>query len=102
MGDPQLSKVVYRRYELLEKSARLLLLQLIFGRDVAEQLAIAAVLHDEEEASWRLDDLVQLDDMRVAHYLQDVNLAADSLHIVHISYFVFLENFDSHLQSWPN
>jgi hypothetical protein len=56
------------------------------------------VLHDEEEPVGCLDNLVQLDYMRVAHNLQYMDLSGYALDIIHIGDFVFLEDFDCNLK----
>lgn len=43
--------------------------------DVVEELAVAHILHYQEQLLWCLDDLVQLDDVRVPDQLQDVDLS---------------------------
>lgn len=85
MHDAKLAQVGEGRYELLEEPARLFLFQLILRSDVAEELAIAAVLHDEEETIGCFNDFVELDDVWVSNDFQDVQLTGDSLHIVHVS-----------------
>jgi hypothetical protein len=55
------------------------------------------VLHDQKQATRRLDDFVELNNVRVPHYLQDVNFAAHSLHIVHLANFIFFQNLNGHL-----
>ena len=55
--------------QLLEQSARLLLFKVVFGSDVVEKLTIAAVFHNKEEALGGLDNLIQLNDGRMAYNL---------------------------------
>ena len=82
---------------MLEESARFFFLQLVLRSDVAEQFTVAAMLHNQEQSSWRFDNLVQLDDMGMPHNLENVDLATDSFHVVHVGYLAFLKNFDCNL-----
>jgi len=45
-----------------------------------EQLAAVQVLHDQQNRCRRVNDFVQLDDVWMAHALQDLYLAGDALH----------------------
>ncbi len=58
MSNPKVSQVFNARDQLLKQSARLRLLQSVFGGDVVEQLAIAAVFHDEIKPFLCLDNIV--------------------------------------------
>ena len=99
MDDSQLAKVGQGRNQLLEKLAGFLFFQTVLRSDEAEKLAIAAVLHNQEQPVWSLNRLIKLDDMRMAHHFQDVNLTRDSLNIVNISYLALVENLDGDLMS---
>jgi len=50
---------------LLEEFTRFVLIQLTVLNDVIEQLAPGHVLHHHEDVAWRVDHLVELDDVRV-------------------------------------
>jgi len=52
------------------------------------------VLHNDVESERRLNDLVHLNYVWVAHYLQNVDLASDTLYVIDLGYLVFLENFN--------
>ena len=66
---------------MLEELARLGLLQLLFLDDIVEQLAATHKLHDKEQLLRRLDNLEELDDVRMPDQLQDVDLSCDSLDV---------------------
>ena len=65
--------------------------------DVVKQFAATCILHDQVELLRCLNDLVELDDVRVPDHLQDVDLPRDSLHVVHVLYLVLLKYFDGNL-----
>ena len=81
---------------MLEQFASLLFLEFVFGGDEAEQLTIATVFHDEEEFVWRLNGLIQLDDVGMADDFENVNFARDALYIVDIGDLAFVEDLDGH------
>ena len=74
-------KVLNATDYLLEELARLGLLQLLLLDNVVEKLAATHKLHNEEQLLRRLDNLEELDDVRMPDKLQDVNLSCDSLDI---------------------
>ena len=61
-----------------------------------EQLTSSSVLHHEVELLLRLDDFIQLHNVRVSHDLENVDLPGHALNVAHISDFVFFEDFDCH------
>ena len=56
------------------------------------------MLHDQKELVRRLNDLIELNDVRMPYYLQDVKFSADSLYIIDIGYLAFLEDFNCDLR----
>ena len=64
--------------------------------DVVEELAVLRVLHDDEDAVGRLDDLVELRDGGVAHQFEDVQLARDPLHVRDVLDLLLLQDLDRH------
>ena len=48
MGDAKLTQILNTRDKLLEKSTSFILLEVVLRCDVIEQLAVAAMLHDQE------------------------------------------------------
>ena len=67
--------------DLIEEAAGLRILQSPLFDDVVEQFAPGSILHDQEQLLARLDNLIELHDVRVSHDLQDVNLAHDPRYI---------------------
>ncbi len=55
------------------------------------------MLHDHKKASGGLDDFIKLDDVRVAHNLQNVDFTADALHVVNVCDFAFFQNLNCNL-----
>jgi hypothetical protein len=83
----QLSKVSNCRYQLLKQPTSLLFFEFVLAGDVAEELAIAAVLHNYVQAGRRLNDLVHLNNVRMSDDLEDVDFSRYSLYIVYFSDF---------------
>ena len=67
---------------------------MILGRDIVEQFTIAAMLHDQKESIFCFDNFVKLNDCRMAHNSQDVDLTSHSLDVVHIINFPLVEDLD--------
>jgi len=65
--------------------------------NIVEEFTILAVLHDEEELTLSLNDLVQLDDVGMPDLLEDLDLAADSLNVFLVFNSWFLKNLDCNL-----
>lgn len=84
VSNAKLSQILNAGNELLEKAASLILLEMVLGSDVVEQLTVAAVLHNEEQSVFGLYDFVELNDGRMAHYSEDVDLPGYALNIVHV------------------
>ena len=96
MGDSQFTKVLDSRDQLLEETARLILLEPVLRGDVLEQFPVAAVLHYQEDPVRRLDYFVHLDDVRVPHDLQDVDLTRHSLDVVDVFDLPLVQDLDGH------
>jgi len=84
--------LLYTRNDLVEKAACLTLSHTSIRDNMVEELPTAAVLHDEVELSGCLNDLEELDDMRMLQELKDVDLTSHTLHISNIYYPLLLEN----------
>lgn len=67
--------------------------------DVVEELAAVAVLHDHVQFFFCLDDLVQLNHVRVTDLLEDFDLASNAFDIFLVVDLVLLENLDGDLLS---
>ena len=73
--------VLNARNDLLKEFASLIFLESLSLDNVFEKFSTRCVLHDEEQLPGGFDDFVQLNDVRVTHYLEDVDFTRDSLHI---------------------
>lgn len=82
MADATLVNVLNTSNELLVHPNCRLLMKSLMRHDVIEQLAVLAVLHDEEKFALSFDDFVQLDDVRVSHLFQNLNLATNPLDVL--------------------
>lgn len=55
------------------------------------------MLHNQKQSILCLDDLVKLDDGRMAHYPENVDLPGHALNVVDIVYLPLVEDLDGHL-----
>ena len=62
--------------------------------DVFKQFSATRVLHDQIELFGGLDDLVELNDVRVPNQLQDVDFSCHSLDVSDLRNLVLLQDFD--------
>lgn len=67
--------VLQSQRSLAEEPAGLALAETAVGHDEVHDLAASSVFHRDEEVRVGLDDLVQLDDVRVVQHLHDGHLA---------------------------
>ena len=95
MDDVELVKVLNSSDDLMKEFESLRLLHSLVLNNVIEELSSICVFHDQVKLLWRLDDLIQLDDIRVADHLENMDFTSDPLYIVHVLYLIFLQNFDS-------
>lgn len=71
--------------------------KLLFAlNDIIEKLSPFHILHYQEQLLWGLNDLVELDNTRVADQFQNVDFSAYPLHICHVDYFLFLQDLYRH------
>lgn len=82
---------------LVKELLGLRLLHSLILYDVIEELAAARILHDQVELLGSLDDLIELDDVRVPYELEDVNFPRYPLNIAHILNLLLFEDFDRDL-----
>lgn len=75
MDDIKLMNVLDSSYDLLEDGARFRLWNFFALDNVVEQLSALHVLHYQEQLFGGFDDFVELDYVRVADQLEDVDLA---------------------------
>lgn len=66
---------------------------------VIEELAILAILHDQEKFAFSLDDFVKLNYVRVSNLFEDLDFSAYSLDILLIFDAWLLQNLDSNLNN---
>lgn len=95
--DGVLVKVDDARDDLTEELACLRLGEPLLLDDVVEQLAALSVLHDKVERLRSLDDLIQLDYVRMFDEFKNLDLASHSLDIALVDDAVLLEYLDGHL-----
>ena len=99
MTDFVLVQIFNARKYLLEKLASIFFLEPLPFDNEVEELPPTSVFHYEKELSVRLNNLVELYHVRMAHYLQDLNLPGHSLYVSLVQYFVLLEDLDGNLFS---
>ena len=83
--------------ELLENSYSCFLMETLLLHNIIEKLPIDAILHDQIQLCLSLDDFIQLDDVRVPHLLQNLDLARDASDILPIFNASFFQYFDCNL-----
>ena len=99
MDDVQLVDILDASVDLLEKLACLVFLQTSVRNNVVKELTAARVLHDQVELLGCLDDLIELDDVRVPDQLQNVDLPSHTFYVRHIRDAVLLQDLDCHLHN---
>lgn len=77
--------------------ARSPLLELLILNNKFEKLTSAGKLHNQIKVFVRLDDLVNLHNIRVVQLLENLDFTADSLDVLFVFDLRFLENFNSDL-----
>ena len=82
--------------DLPKDAARLRLLQPAMGYNELEELAAGDVLGHQEDVARPLDNLEKIDDMRMLHVLQNLDLSRHALHIAFVRDSVLLEHLDRH------
>ena len=113
MAHATLVKVLDAGNELAVKLSRLLFGQARVTHDIIEELATICIFHDHEKLFLCFDDLynrqlkgltvggtylVELDDVGVAHLLQNFDLAGDALNVFLVVDLLFLQDFDGNLR----
>ena len=84
------------REELKEESSRFVLVQLALFGDVGEKLAAFAVLHHDVDSILRLDDVVELGDVRMDQLPLDRYFPSTAL-LLGAVHQVLLQDLDGHL-----
>lgn len=80
----------------MQEPSSLLLSKPFSVNNMFEQLTSTCILHHEVELLLRLDDFIQLHDVRMSYNLENVDLPGHALNVAHISDFVFFEDFYCH------
>lgn len=81
MHNSKFSQIVDGKDKLLVKPTSFFFLEPRLRSYVAEELPIAAVLHNDVEPGGRLDHLVHLDDVGVPNYFKNVEFTLHTLDI---------------------
>ena len=89
-----LVKVFHTGQDLVEKATGFTILESPLLDDVVEELTTWCVLHDQEQLLRRFNNFIQLHDVRMSHYLENVNLSHDPGNVCLVFDFVFFEDFD--------
>lgn len=97
MADAALVDVLDAGDQLLVHADGSLLVQPLMTHNVVEELTVLAELHDEEQLALCLDDLVQLDHVRVSHFLENLDFARDTLYILLVLDSALFEYLDGDL-----
>jgi hypothetical protein len=92
MHNPKLTQVANRFNQLLEQSTRFFLFQLPATCDIAEELTVTTVFHDDKQIGGSLYDFVHLDDVWVTNKLQNVEFTGDSFDICYFSDLALVED----------
>lgn len=89
-------QVLNTRKNLVEKTACFLVWQAFLFYDVVKEFTTWHKLHNQEELPRRLDDFVQLDNIRVSDNFKNLYFSHHSRNIGLVFNFVFLQNLDGH------
>jgi len=96
VADLVLVEILDAREHLLKVAASVLLLEALPLDYVVKQLSSVSVLHNEEELPVGFDDLIELNDVGVPNYLQNLDLSRHALNVCLVRDLVLLQDFDGH------
>lgn len=96
MDDHVSMAIVDARNDLLEKSARFVLLQFAIFHNVIEEFAAAHVLHNHEDVGGRRYHLIQFDDVRMPKQFQILNFSSNFADHIERTDLLSIQNFDGH------
>lgn len=82
--------------DLLEEFAGLLFSNLLLLHNVIKQFPSTSVLHYQIQLARGLDDLIQLDNIRMPQFFQNLNFLGNPHYIRVILDLCFFENFNGH------
>lgn len=86
--------ILNSRQNLLHKLDGFLLIESFSLDDIIEQLSTLCIFHYKVNVGFRLDDLIELDDIGMPEYFEDTNLSSDSFYIGLLNDFLFLKGFN--------
>lgn len=98
MTDATLVEVLNSTDELPVKLGCLLLVEACISDDKVEELASVGMLHDHEKLLLRLNNLVELDDIGMANFLQNFNFPRNPFNVLLVVDLFFLKDFDGNLK----
>ena len=98
MTDTTLVQVLNSADELPVKLSCLLLVEACISDDEVEELTSVGMLHDHEKLLFRLNNLVELDDIGVANFLQNFNFPRNPFNVLLVVDLFFLKDFDGNLK----
>ena len=81
MYDTIFMNVLHTCNNLLHEFNGLRLIKSFSFDNIIEQLPTFCILHDKMNVSFRFDDFVELNDVRVTKYFKDTDLSSDSFDI---------------------
>lgn len=96
VADLILMEILNPGEDLLKVATGILLLEALALHYVVEELAPVGVLHYEKELPVCFNDLIELDDVWVSNYLQNLDLSRHALNVCLVRDLVLLQNFDGH------
>lgn len=108
MHDAQSMQIIHSIDNLMKEPTRFLLRQpashksllLLLGY-VIKQLASSAILHHKEQIFRRLDDLIQLDEIRMPDQFEDMYLSGNTLDVRYIDYFLLFQHLNCYFLTRP-
>lgn len=97
MDDANFMDVFDARYKLMKHFSCFSFSDSFVLDNVIKELALLHELHDQKELFRCFDDFIKLNYMGVPDQFQNVNLATNPLHVSHLCYFTFFQDFDGYL-----
>lgn len=98
MTDTRLVDILDTRDKFEVELAGLLLGETRVSHDIVEELSTVAVFHDHVQLFLSFNDFIQLDHVRMADLLEDLDFSSDTLDILLVVNLVFLQDLYGNLQ----
>ena len=89
--------IVHSSHQLLKVLACRLLLESLALDDQFKQFATICKLHHQVQVSFRLNDFVDLNNVRVVHLFQNFDFSRDAFNVFLVFDFGLFQNFDCDL-----